>query len=619
MKTTAIARWAPLSSLKEATERYFFREGFELQLGMCRVFLFSAVLLSAINQIALFNAFGWPSDWLRAHVEYNPFGILILFGKSPPNWLIDASAVVAPIAGILAVIGFLTRPAMIVATISTIILVCVREGIAPYWSHGYNLIFYCALPFMFSRAGASLSIDRAIWKRRPSWSHGRPVAPGEASWPVVAGLVAACAFFYGAFWAKLYWGGPIAWWDSDNMRFSLAVTWLGYDVQNIPWYVETMWSSPFLYKAADLFHLFLQAAPIAALFSLRRPYARLVEGVFYSMSTLGLGFIMGLWQYHWLFIGCFFIDWDYFRARFAGAVPPSTESSDLKLVAYRRLIIVGLALFLGAIHVMFLLQIRRGTVALYPLSALDFYASVRAETPYDEHRGYHDYRCEYALRYPTCEAVGLPDEGTPAASKPLGRRDFSCSGGEVRLRHFNIDFASYCWRAGSPEALRTLLGKALDLTGYLPQAATRRMPWRYSAPMPRAMPIAISLRQQRIEYPAYPAAPDPIIRQEGLKAILASDGTMKAVSGRIIRDDETKKLALKLDVAGLSSPELTVEYKSRVMSASQDQPSRAAPGRWRGTTFLLDEDAIEKPAYLTVKVREKDGAVHEFYDVAWWF
>ncbi len=597
-----------MQSIPRAVIGYFFRPGFRYQLGISRIALFIAVLWSILNQIVLFAPLGWPSEYVQAFPEFFPFGIMRLW-DSPPLGLLDASAIIGPVAALLAIVGLFTRPAMIVSTLAAYMLVLAREGVDSYWSHGYPVIFFCAFPFMFGRADAVLSLDAWLHKRLGWWPFGKPVAnETEYSWPVVAGLIGASALFYGAFYAKLVNGGPIAWWNSDNMRFDLAVTWLAYDRMTVPWFIEWLWSTPWAWKGASLLHLVMQLAPVAALFSLRKPLARAVEGGFYVASVIGLGVIMGLWHLPWLMMTVFFIDWDRLIAgERAAAVARSV--SGLKAVA----VLVPLFAFLGVMHAVIFFQMSE--TRWYPFTPLQFYSTVRSQLPYSEHKAYPGQRCEFTITVPSCELVGLPDQKQSRASligTQLDRNDWSCSAGEVRFRYFNLTMARVCERAVTSEAQKAALEKARAMLATLPLSGSQRLPWRFSVPVPSISPDRISMYYQQIEFPAYPAKIDPFVVKDGLRATLTRDGDFKSVTGKIENN------VFKLDVVGFGdNPDIEVRYRSNIFdrTAKQDD-EKPVPGHWEGKNFVIDLASLTRSAYLTVVVHA-DGRDYVFNDYSW--
>ncbi len=596
-----------LSRAAGAIVGYFFRPGFEYQLGVARIFLYLTVLWTCINQIALFSAFGWPSDFLAGNPEFYPFGLMRLYGGRPPAGLVDAAAVIGPIAAIFAVVGFATKPSMIISTLSALLLVYVREGVDSYWSHGYNVVFYCTLPFMFGPAGSVLSVDRWLRRRYPAWPFGKPVPETEYSWPVIAALIGACALFYGAFWAKLYWGGPIAWWDSDNLRFDLAVTWLAYDPMTVPWFVEKIWSTPALYKASALLHLLMQIAPLAVLFSLRKPIARLVEGVFYAGSIIGLGIFMGLWHAPWFMLLSLFVDWDYLAKRSKPLVP---TASVRPITA--ALVLIPLLCYFAVMHAVFLFQ--RYKTNLYPLSPLAFYSSVRAYPPYDKHQHYNDVRCEFAVKVPSCAAIGLPDSGISTLTGHILSRDtMSCHDGEVRYRYFNLTYARYCLRATTPEKMKAALVGARAMMNHLPSVAASRLAWRYSIPTPHIAIGDISMRIQNIQYPAYPEPIDPVVTREGLRASLSSDGTLQTATAKVKTGERP---GIVVDPHGFTNPSVTIMYQADILARDGSQTLEPLPGHWDEGVFLIDATKVMRPAFFTIKVRDADKE-YTFNDPSW--
>lgn len=593
----------------DAVTRYFFRPGFKYQLGVTRIALFCAVLLTLFQQLILFSSAGWPSDYIASFPVFTHFGIM-RFWTDPPLALLDICIVVGPIAAVLAIVGLATRPAMIVSTIATLMLVTASEGNDVYWSHRYPVIFFCALPFMFGRADAVLSVDALIWRRHKWWPFGKPAAEVEYSWPVIAGLIGAAAMFYGAFWAKLLHSRGLYYWvDSDNLRFSLAVTWLAYDRETVPRIIEWLWSTEWAWKTAAFFHIVMQLAPAATIFSLRRPVARAVEGAFYVASIVGLGMIMGLWHLPWLFLTAFFIDWDALITRKRPIASAKTIEQ-----ARAAAVLVPLALFLGVMHAIILFQLKK--VLLYPFTPLSFYAGVRAEKPYSEHKHFPGQRCEFTMTVPSCKLVGLPDAKQSRASilgKSLSRSDWTCSSGEIRFRYANLWMGSSCERAETPEAQRAVLKRMRDALHRLPLRGMDRLPWRFTAPVPPISPDAVSMYFQRIQYPAYPNPIDPVVVQDGMKARLTRDDIFQSVTGQV----DGRVFSVRAIGFG-PHPDMAVMYRQNVQEKPGLQPERPLPGHWNGSRFTIDMAAAARPAYLTVVIHQ-NGRDTVFNDPSWTF
>jgi len=330
------------------------------------------------------------ANWFATKVgaAYHPFGILRLLGeKVPPEELWWATRYMAEISTVCAIVGFLTRPAMVVSTISVMLLVLLQISESYFWSHTYNVIFLAAIPFSLCNAGSSLSVDRFINKFWPAYPFGRRTEP--VLWGVLAGQASVALFLFGAFWAKIYtsietagWLGPWYYIVSDNMRNILGIFWMGTPENIPPPWIVWGWSYPIVWQAMILGHLLMQGVPILALISLQRPVARLAEGALFLGGIIALGFVANGWNWAWIPLAAFFVDWDHYLRVKPRVLPPAPKPLWAVWVA--------ICVFF-AIYMIGLATQRANGWGLYPFSNMNFYAALYVHPPYNEHRPYADY------------------------------------------------------------------------------------------------------------------------------------------------------------------------------------------------------------------------------------
>lgn len=376
-----------------------------LSVAICRVAIFSAIYYIFYDtwQIAIGDA-AFP-EWYTAKANgvYHPFGPLLLLGPSVPSFEFWWTARwVAQISTIAAIVGFVTRPMMILSVVSVMLIALLQISNSYFWSHNWNVIFLAAIPFSLCKAGSSLSIDRIITIAWPAWRFGHRNEP--VLWGVLAAQAAVAFFLFAAFWAKIFqtfekagWLGPWYYVFSDNMRNILGVFWLGVPENLPPPWIEWAWSTPVAWKLLILGHLVMQAVPLLALVSLHRPWARLTEGAIFVAGVVALGVIARGWNWAWFPLLAVFVDWDYFLRRREDASRPVADRLLLTTA------MPALAVFFAIYTVGWVTQ-RANSWGWYPFSNMSFYAGLYIASPYNEHKPYADYMIgEVTLRPPPGE------------------------------------------------------------------------------------------------------------------------------------------------------------------------------------------------------------------------
>lgn len=371
-----------------------------------------ALIAIGITRICLFLSIAWV-NWIvgdamlngdvatfaqmRAEGNYTPFGLLMLFGDKPPSAVFWVAVQYASwISTCMAIIGLATRSAMIISTLSVLLLVLLDASVFIAWSHPYNVIFLCALPFMFAPAGQSFSVDAWITKRMPNYLFAPKALP--VFWAVLAVQYSAALFYFGAFWAKLVVSnGGIDYIFSDSMRNILAVTWYGYVEMATPSHVDFIASNPWLWKLVAAIHLLMQAIVVMVVFAVHKPHIRLFEGIAFAVSCIGLYVLMSVSDPWWLLLVPAFIDWDYYLPRLrktlvlhlGGAFSRAPSATPETALNKPLLLVAGLVTFYGVYCISFLSQ-KADEMGIYPFSDMNMYAAVYAMKPYNQHLPYVD-------------------------------------------------------------------------------------------------------------------------------------------------------------------------------------------------------------------------------------
>ena len=561
---------ATLSALIKHTmgrlERYFFRPGGRYGIAIARVSLFVGIYITYTK--LPFSA-GRVDAWYASvsQAAYRPKGLVQLFWTAPPPVsFVEALIVLAQISTIMAIIGLLTRPAMITSVLSVLFLHSLGYSFVFGWSHPHNVMFLVGLAFMFGRAGDHLSADALIRRWRNGSLPPYRVIDGTYTWPLLLGQAAAALFYFGAFFAKLVgrdYSLNVGWVLSDSLRNMLIQPWFVAD-QPLPWYVELTASHPALWQLVALGHLLTQFAPILACFAINKPWLRLVEGLIFATGVYMLGWFMSYWNHQWLLLVPFFVDWDYFGARLRGqvhkafskfaiaysaaarppvkrdfliigAVPgPAASTQALR----RRIVLVWASAFLLVYIATF--GLRLGFVHfLYPFSNLDFFSGVYAVEPYSEHQHWFQYLGQVSIVTDAGETFVQP------------KKDWLIS----RYRYADK---------------QDIDGSSEQKSGLVLATANQELrydEWKLLGAEERFRPPKESIKEIRywgatVHFPAYPAPPGWTTVFRGLVgAYELATGTIRIAHGALVPNGRTGEFQrLDLTIGGFENPDVRLFF-----------------------------------------------------------
>jgi hypothetical protein len=233
------------------------------------------------------------------------------------------------------------------------------------------------------RTGDVLSVDWLVRRLR-----GLPAlnVPRGYQWSLRLVQLAVALMFAGAVFHKLLHSHfTLRWALSDNLRHHLLMR---FDLAGLPRppLVDWIIDDPLKYRTAAVLNMISQAAPLAAVFLMKRPWLRAFAGSFFVIETVALGYVVELWNLHWLPLAAVFVDWDRIIARIAKRpivhpeVPPSwrpSRAASIYIIAFVAYDVV--TAFVPT------LDQRLNT---YPFSGFPMFATLRARAPYDEHQPY---------------------------------------------------------------------------------------------------------------------------------------------------------------------------------------------------------------------------------------
>jgi len=592
---------ARVGKLRDIWHGYLFRPGGAYAIALCRIFLFSYLAIHIIGDTFVYYMAAGGDEYLASVnvANYYPKSIVwALFPSTPPSgWIIDLVRYIAIASTAMAIIGLATRPAMIISTLSCLFLASLIFSWEPQWSHPYNSGLIAAIPFMMGRAGDVLSADALIAK----YVLKRPISINRDVywWPVILGMFGVSTVYFGGFYAK--WSTPdftydLSWVFSDNLRNSVALPWL-IRGQELPWNVDLIVNSPVMWKLAAFGHIATQALPILAVFSLKRPYIRLAEGLVFVAGVFLLKFVMGMWNPSWIILAAFFVDWEFFLHKAGFALRQDSTPLVGENPNARRAVEVFAALFVAMNLVIIVVRYDEwGQHRFYPFSSMNFYSNVAALQPYGKHQFYPFAYGELFVRYPNDVS-----------------RKWSCAPG------IYSDYAIAFKSGLSPERkLEIQVGAMKAYMSHLHGANGQPITdCPGTGTVATSDMVAVDLFASILHIPAYPEQ----VRFEVTRRALVSryesagDRIVAAAAGEIEWTEGTIRMAVASH--GLSVARYDIFFSRNPWTTDDPGPLIPVPGRWDGRFFYMDQDLYDRlePSWypVIVRVTETSGHSYDFF------
>jgi hypothetical protein len=287
---------APRTGVVERWNQFWFAPTTPDNLGFCRVLFFGLLLVYffpvrydgwATIPRSFFDPV-WPFEKLHIPIVPDPYlGLLAAIWKA---------------SLFLACVGFCTRISTAIAFVLGAYLIGIPYNFGKT-DHMTAIIVFTLGFFALSRSGDAWSADSLI--RRRFRDLPPPAPSGEYRWPVRAVWLTMALVFFAAGMAKLRLGG-LAWVFSQHMEISLVQRFydpnppdirLGLWIAQHPWAARTMAAGSLLGEL--LFPL--------SLFNLR---ARRVLPPLLLAMQLGIGLLMNVWFWPFMFCYLFWVPWD---------------------------------------------------------------------------------------------------------------------------------------------------------------------------------------------------------------------------------------------------------------------------------------------------------------------
>lgn len=360
-------------------QRYWFSDGGRTSLAIVRIAVAASVLLS-LARLAELSVWGTPGS----HALYRPVGIWMLLGDRAPSatfvsvlWLVAWTSTVAMLLGVA------TRASTAVSFVSAVALASLSFATSRTWSHQYNVVFLAQMAMLGSRSGDVLSIDWLVRRLRGLPAHDVPRA---YQWSLRLVQLAVALMFAGAMFHKLLQAHfTLRWALSDSLRHHLLIR---FDLAGLerPPIVDWLLVEPWRYRTAAMLNLISQAAPLAAVFLVNRPWLRALAGSFFVIETIALGVVVDLWNLHWLPLAAVFVDWDRLRAWLARRPLSHPEvPASWRPPRAARIYLVAFVVYDVITACVPRLDQWLNT---YPFSGFPMFSKVRARPPYDVHQPY---------------------------------------------------------------------------------------------------------------------------------------------------------------------------------------------------------------------------------------
>ncbi len=280
-------------------DRYWHQGDYAASRAFVRVGVAAASLLTWVRTTQLdYGTF--LSQWSAA--PYQPKGLLALLGNTvPPPELFVVSKYVWLIAAVATLLGVASRLSMTVSLVAGLLCVGVLYSFSAGWSQGYCVVFLAQIPALF------------ITEKRGS----------SSPWALILTSWAVALMFFSAGVQKLRSGGwSLDWAFSDSLRAHLIRRY-PMSGEALPSYLEFLADHRWAWQGVAMGNFISQLCPVVACIFFRSPRLRLLFGSFFLLELLGLGVVMGLWDWHLLPLAVVFVDWDNVlpRVRFRVRAP----------------------------------------------------------------------------------------------------------------------------------------------------------------------------------------------------------------------------------------------------------------------------------------------------------
>jgi hypothetical protein len=299
---------SPLRRLADRWTRFWFEPTPPDNLGLCRILFYGLLFIYFVpvdytgwgTLPRSFFAPVWPFEKFRIPVLGDPYLAL--------------TAAVWKAALLLSCVGFFTRVSTIVAFVLGTYLIGVPYNFGKT-DHMTAIIVFALGILAVSYCGDAWSVDAAIRRRFRGEQHCAP--SGEYRWPVRAVWLTMALVFFAAGMAKVL-ASKHHWVFSEHMEISLVQRF--YD-PNPPDIRLGLWIALHPWAAKSMAAVSLLGELLFPLALLSRRARRILPPALLAMQ-LGIGLVMNVWFWPFMFCYLFWVPWDR-------SLPRSLQSNDV--------------------------------------------------------------------------------------------------------------------------------------------------------------------------------------------------------------------------------------------------------------------------------------------------
>ena len=353
---------------------------------ICRIIVSIAALLSPL----------FYQDYhqlMQASAEQYPKGIINLLLPFVPNitWLFYVKYI-GFVAALLSLFGIYTRLNFRIATLALLILASLFYSFTERSSHQFHALLFTFIGLSFAPIGRRYSID-AHRHQPPPVSEPHPLA---YALPILLVQFLLCWIFFSAFTYKIFIVSGLNWFLSDNLRHIFI--WQDIEMGTENFFRGLFATSEVLYKSVGLLNLVCQGGAMLSLFFIRNPLLRMCCGALYIAEVVGLYVVMGRFHsvlpfnFEWVLLVCFFVDWDWLWRRTGAHVPELNRHAPRpRVIIFSALAIAGISMIASY------LQKGWDRPYLYPLSTNAMFSFTLAKQPFSKHQSFEYFWALYEL------------------------------------------------------------------------------------------------------------------------------------------------------------------------------------------------------------------------------
>jgi hypothetical protein len=335
-----------------------------------------------------------------------------------------------------------------------------------------------------------------------------------------------------------------------------------------------------------------------SIFSLNRPYLRLLEGLVFVSGVFLLKLVMGMWNLQWIILAAFFVDWDYFLQRFGlvRSQSATTEFAGTSPRAKRSVVALASCFALANLVVIVFRLDDNGWNRAYPFSSMTFYSNVAASRPYGRHLHYPFTYGESIIHYSNGDSYKW-------FCAPAINSGYVVTYDDGLDPHVKIEQQAGALKVIVDAIHRFQPGQIADCSSL-----------RYFDSTSIA---AVDLFSSVLNIPAYPK---PIKFEVGYRALVSRyeadrDRIIAAAAGKLEWVNGVTQMTV--DSSGLDVARYDLFFANDPWRNEDVGPLIAVEGQWSGNMFRFETKFLQKlnkGSYpIVLRVTETNGQSYDFF------